>query len=296
MAKVVVDPEVPQEDADLLRQSEQLLLRTRDGWTADPPPPKSSGRAGRLALVIGALVLIFLMATLGGLVSNAGGALALSLLGVPLAIVALLRRDLDEDDDVVAERAVYEQLRQYEGRYVLAVDLDESSRRLLERAHQAIATVFASRVQAEGLLDGARNAVMLPAQEWEIAKLLAKLSALRSRHRETVSDELAPEVAAVAAPLARALDSSEDAVVARVEALERYAVNVTEAERAYRAHEQVEELRGRLHQYEELVAESGADSFAAPELAALAEDAGQLEQALRRSLSSAHEAFRYLDP
>ncbi|MEU0572576.1 hypothetical protein ABZ297_45225 [Nonomuraea sp. NPDC005983] len=295
MANVVVDPEVPQEDADLLRQSEQLLLRMRHGGTAEPPSA-NSGRAGRLALLIGTLILIFLMATLGGLVTDAGGALVLTLIGVPLVVVTLLRRDLDEDDDVVAERAVYEQLRQYEGRYVLPGDLDDSSRRLLERAHQAIATVFASRVQAEGLLDGARNAVMLPAQEWEIARLLAKLSSLRSRHRETVSDGLAPEVAAVAAPLARALDSSEDAVVARVEALERYAVNVTEAERAYRAHEQIEELRGRLHQYEELVAEAGADGFAAPELAALAEDAGQLEQALRRSLSSAHEAFRYLDP
>ena len=96
-----------------------------------------------------------------------------------------------------------------------------------------------------------------------------------------MTDGISPEVAAVAEPLARALDSSEDAVVARVEALERYAANVAEAERAYRAHQQIEELRGRIHQYEELVAESGADGFAVPEIERLSRDADQLDQALR---------------
>ncbi|MFD2352657.1 hypothetical protein ACFSTC_30315 [Nonomuraea ferruginea] len=232
-----------------------------------------------------------------GLMSRGIGLLLLAFVGVPVLLVAFIRNDLtDEDEEAVLAREVYEQLRWYEGRYVLTDDLDEASRRLLARAQRAIATVNESSVNAEGLLDGVRNAVMLPAQEWEIARLLAKLSALRTRHRETVTGAVTPEVAAVAEPLARALDSSEEAVVARVEALERYAANVTEAERAFRAHQQVEELRGRIHQYEELVAETGADAFAVPEIARLAEDADQLEQALRRSLSSAHEAFRHLEP
>ncbi|MEU4329736.1 hypothetical protein [Nonomuraea dietziae] len=96
-------------------------------------------------------------------------------------------------------------------------------------------------------------------------------------------------------PLERALLSSEAAVAARVEALERYAGHVAEAERAYHAHGQIEELRARLPRYEELVAESGADGFAVPEISRLSEDADRLERALRRSVSSAHEAFRYLD-
>ncbi|MEV4889978.1 hypothetical protein AB0K48_11375, partial [Nonomuraea sp. NPDC055795] len=168
--------------------------------------------------------------------------------------------------------------------------------RLLGRAGRAIQAVLASRVNAEGLLDDVRNGVMLPAEEWEIARLLAKLSSLRAQHHRTVSTGLAPEVEAVAAPLARALDSSEAAVVARVEALERYATHVAEAERAFHAHHQIEELRERLPEYEELVAESGADGFAVPELDRLAGDADLLEQALRRSVRSAHEAFRHLDP
>ncbi|WP_308168125.1 hypothetical protein [Nonomuraea sp. NEAU-A123] len=295
MADVVVDPGVPEDDAQLIKESEHLLIRMRRGWVPEPRPSRAAGKAGRVALtVITLIALTLLLVGAGG--PRAGGLLVLGLIAVPILLVAFVRSDLDEDEEMTVAREVYEQLRWYEGRYVLAADLDESSRRLLARARRAVATVTHSAVNVEGLLDDVRNAVMLPAQEWEIARLLAKLSALRTKHRETMSEGITPEVAAVAEPLARALDSSEDAVVARVEALERYAANVAEAELAYRAHHQIEELRGRLHQYEELVSEAGADGFAVPEIARLAEDADQLERALRRSVSSAHEAFRYLEP
>ncbi|NRQ35515.1 hypothetical protein HII36_27330, partial [Nonomuraea sp. NN258] len=290
---MVVDPGVPPHDAQLLRDSGQVLVRMRSGW-APARPPRLGGHGRSVAQ--GALLVAFVGLMIGlGLFGRDLGLLMLVLLGVPVLIVAFVGNDVSEDEDDKVDRLIYDHLRWYEGRYVLVDDLDESSARLLARAQQAIATVTESRVNAEGLLDDARNAVMLPAQEWEIARLLAKLSALRAKHRETVESGLSPEVAAVAEPLARALDSSEDAVVARVEALERYAANVVEAERAYRAHHQIEELRGRLHQYEELVAETGADGFAVPELARLAADADRLEQALRRTVRSAREAFRYLD-
>ncbi|MEV4100999.1 hypothetical protein AB0J42_12115 [Nonomuraea sp. NPDC049649] len=293
---IVVDPGVPPEDARLIRESGKILARMRRGWIPDPPRPADPARSkGTVATVIAVAVVLVAL----GIMSRGIGLLLLAFIGAPVLLVTFLRNDLadeDEDEETLLEREIYEQLRWYEGRYVVADDLDESSRRLLARAQQAIATVNGSAVNAEGLLDDVRNAVMLPAQEWEIARLLAKLSALRTRHRETVTGAAAPEVAAVAEPLARALDSSEEAVVARVEALERYAANVTEAERAFRAHQQIEELRGRLPQYEELVAETGADRLAVPEIARLAQDADRLEQALRRSLSSAHEAFRHLEP
>ncbi|MEV1243041.1 hypothetical protein ACIBO2_30825 [Nonomuraea sp. NPDC050022] len=295
MADVVVDPDVPEDDAQLITESEHLLIRMRRGWAPDPLPSRASGKTGRVA--IAAITLMVLSLLLSGThVFRGGGLLLVGLIAIPVLLVVFLRKDLDEDEETAVDRETYEQLRWYEGRYVLAADLDESSRRLLARARRAVATVTHSAVNVEGLLDDVRNAVMLPAQEWEIARLLAKLSALRTKHRETMSEVNSPEVAAVAEPLARALDSSEEAVVARVEALERYAANVADAERAYRAHHQIEELRGRIHQYEELVSESGADGFAVPEITRLAEDADQLERALRRSVRSAHEAFRYLDP
>ncbi|MGV9378608.1 hypothetical protein ACWDRB_22510 [Nonomuraea sp. NPDC003707] len=294
MADVVVDPEVPPDDAQLLRESRLVLLKMRQGWAPESRRALSSAQY-RIVAAFGSVALFGMMAV-SGLVGRGLGLLMLVLLGIPMMIVLFIRNDLPDDDEEEYEREVYEQLRWYEGRYVLTEDLDEASARLLARAQRAIAVVTESRVNAEGLLDDVSNAVMLPAQEWEIARLLAKLSALRTKHRETVSKGLTPEVEAVAEPLARALDSSEAAVLARVEALERYASNVADAERAYQAHHQIEELRGRLHQYEELVAETGADGFAVPELERLAQDADRLEQALRRSVTSAHEAFRYLDP
>ncbi|MFI6317926.1 hypothetical protein ACIBG8_10435 [Nonomuraea sp. NPDC050556] len=292
MADVVVDPGVPEEDAQLLRESGELLTRMRGGWVpGERPRRRYSGPFAGLAVAACGIVV-------GFAVRSAPIAFVGFFCVVIFGIFALLARHEFTDDEVEDEsidREIYEHARWYEGRYVLLGDLDESSQRLLLRARRAILTVTNSVVNTEGLLDDVRNAVMLPAQEWEIARLLAKLSALRTKHRNTVSQGVLPEVAAVAEPLGRALDSSEAAVVARVEALERYAENVAEAERAYRAHHQIEELRGRLHQYEELVAESGADGFAVPEISQLAEDADQLEQALRRSVRSAHEAFRYLD-
>ncbi|MEV1179618.1 hypothetical protein AB0J09_65700, partial [Nonomuraea sp. NPDC049784] len=64
--------------------------------------------------------------------------------------------------------------------------------------------------------------------------------------------------------------------------------------RAYRARHQIERLSAKLPRYEELLAESGADGSAVPELSRLSDDADRLEQALRESVSSAHEAFRHL--
>jgi len=291
---VVVDPGVPPEDAQLIRESGPVLVKMRRGWVPEPPPAAKPGMSRSAAIAVTAIGALLVALSV---MSRGIGLLLLVFVGVPVLVVAFVRNDLAEDDEeAVIDREIYEQLRWYEGRYVLAEDLDEASRRLLSRAQRAITAVTESAVNAEGLLDDVRNAVMLPAQEWEIARLLAKLSTLRAKHHETVTGAMTPEVAAVAEPLGRALDSSEDAVVARVEALERYAAKVAEAERAYRAHRQIEELRGRLHQYEELVAESGADSSAVPEIARLSQDADELDGALRQSLRSAHEAFRYLEP
>ncbi|MEV5323518.1 hypothetical protein AB0K67_05170 [Nonomuraea sp. NPDC052634] len=291
---MVIDPEIPPNDARLLRDGRRVLLKMRAGWV---PRPRASSSGRRVRRAVAASAAVFLCVLLGfGALRIGVSLLLLLVLGLPLLMVVFTRDDLSEDEVTEYERGLYERLRWYEGRYVLPDDLDESAARLLERAQRAIASVTGSRVNAEGLLDDVRNGVMLPAQEWEIARLLAKLSALRTKHRETVSKGLTPEVEAVAEPLARALDDSEAAVLARVEALERYAANVGEAERAYLAHQQIEELRGRMHQYEELVAETGAGGLAVPEIERLAQDADRLEQALRRSISSAREAFRSLDP
>ncbi|WP_246090402.1 hypothetical protein [Nonomuraea deserti] len=292
---VVVDPGVSPEVAGLLRANAPLLSRIRAGWVPPAAPAAPRHRSASSALLLAATPAV--IACMAVLLASPLAPAGFMLLGTYVFIVLIKIASMGEavEDDRPHERGVYEQARWYDGRYLLPEDFDEEAGQVLARAQRAIGSVLRSHVNAEGLLDDARNALMLPAQEWEIARLLAKLSALRLEHRELLSRGIAPEVAAVIEPLERALAGSEAAVVARVEALERYAAHVADAERAYHARGQIEELRARLPKYEELLAESGADALAVPEIERLAEDADVLERTLRRSVRSAHEAFRYLE-
>ncbi|MFI9557312.1 hypothetical protein [Nonomuraea endophytica] len=292
---MVIDPAVSAETAGLLRANAHLLARIRLGWRPEPVVTERPRRnPSSLLLLMATPPMIALVAVLlESRVAPAG----FVVLGAFVVLVLVRMAAINETppDSRVHERIVFEQARWNEGRYLLPEDFDLEARAILARAQEAIGTVLRSHVNAEGLLDDIRNAVMLPAQEWEIARLLAKLSSLRTEHRALLGRGVAPEVAEVVAPLERALDSSEAAVLARVEALEGYAGHVAEAEAAYHARGQIEELRARLPRYEELLAESGADALAVPEIERLAEDAGHLERALRRSVTSAHEAFRHLE-
>ncbi|MEO3792295.1 hypothetical protein ABGB14_18955 [Nonomuraea sp. B10E15] len=295
-AKVIIDPAVPDDVAALLRDNRKLLVRIHAGWApAHRGHRPMAGTVARLAATVTAVAAAVYGLTL--FVAEQYTAFVVIMTGAALLIVSVLLRprpDAEVERRHALERVVYDHAGGYDGRFVLREHLDDAARPLLGRAQAAIDQVMSSGVNAEGLLDDVRNGVMLPAQEWEIARLLAKLSALRAEHQEVVAEGVTPEVAAVAGPLAEALDSSQRAVLARVEALERYAGHVADAERAYRARYQIERLSARLPRYEELLAESGADGSAVPELSRLSDDADRLEQALRNSVSSAHEAFRHL--
>ena len=292
MRRVVVDPEIPAEAANLFRQNGPRLSQIRAGWRPEPQPsaPRRSSRVLQAGGAISALFLVFLV--FAGNVSQIFFFVPTLLVFVACVGVLAARDPLEIE---MAEHDLYEQGHLYEGRYLLSEDFDHEADLLLDRVQQAVDLILRSRVNSLGMLDDVRNSVMLPAQEWEIARLLTKLSALRTEHHDFTYGGSTPEVVAAMAPLERALAASEAAVTARVEALERYASHVSEADRALHAHDQIEQLRARLPRYEELLAESGADTFAVPEISRLSEDAGHLEQALRDSVRSAHEAFRHLD-
>ncbi|WP_326641385.1 hypothetical protein OG884_01645 [Streptosporangium sp. NBC_01755] len=294
MQRVVVDPEVPRNIAELLRRNGPLLYRLRTGRV----PREDDGPR-----IPGVLIGLF-----GGSTVVAAGGLTLTDLPLPAAAVVLttlvslylliltviyLARKPSPVDSV--ERVLYRHSVQWQGRFLLLEDFDHDARSLLGRVQRAIDFIVHSRVNAMGMLDSVRNAVMLPAEEWEIARLLTKLSALRAKHHHLARGGRSPEVIAAMAPLERALAASEAAVLARVEALERYARNVSDAERALLSHGQIEVLRAHLPEYEQLVAETGAARFSAPEIGHLSDDADMLRRALRESVRSAHEAFRHLD-
>ncbi|MBG0831131.1 hypothetical protein HS041_25555 [Planomonospora sp. ID67723] len=284
---MVVDPEVPAEAANLLRRNGPLLSRFRRGWT---PEPGDGFRNAALVILGGTALPVLAGVSLVGAVA-APLILLMMVEAFVLLVLYLVRKPSPTGS---LERVLYRQANEWQGRFLVLEDFDLPARGLLGRVQQAIDRILRSRVNNLGLLDSVRNSVMLPAEEWEIARLLAKLSALRARHRDLAGGGRTPEVIAAMEPLEQALADSEAAVVARVEALERYAHHVTEADHALLSQQQIEVIRAHLPEYEQLVAESGAGTLLAPEIGRLAQDADLLHRALHESVRSAHEAFRYL--
>ncbi|GLZ14944.1 hypothetical protein Acsp04_51790 [Actinomadura sp. NBRC 104425] len=185
-------------------------------------------------------------------------------------------------------------IRRYHGRYIVAADLDPDAKILLCRAQEAIDTVLQSEVNRAGLLDGMDNALTLPAEEWEIAQTLMTHSRMREEQRRLRESDLTPLEKSRFAPQREALRRSVAAVTERIEALEEYAAHTAAADDAYRRQRrrampppdhsaQILELERRNEAYEELLARTAAHELAAERIEELAEDAAEVESALRRA-------------
>ncbi|MEU1881293.1 hypothetical protein ABZ470_28645 [Streptosporangium sp. NPDC020072] len=288
--RIIVDPALPEETATVLGDNALMLEKVRKGWKPLPLPRKRSAASLAVKGMLTALALVAAVFVGAGLLIEI--VLSLTLAGL---VVAAIRAAGDAEDRLSPEHVLYGLAEDCRESYLLEEDFDDAARELLVRTRTAAGSILGSRVNAEGLLDDVRNTVVLPAQEWEIARLLAKLSALRAEHGTLMAGGVTPEVSAAVRPLERVLAESEKAVVARVEAIERYAAHVARAEQAQRAHDQLRAFAERLPRYEELLAESGADALAVPEVGRLAEEADELERALRDSLGAAREVFGHLD-
>lgn len=203
---------------------------------------------------------------------------------IPLTIVAFVSREMSED----AYRA--RSLRVRRDRYLTPEEFDGPALVMLERVQSAIDAVLESEVNAEGLLDAVDNAVTLPQQEWEIAQVLARQSRLRGEQEEMLAPGAEPEVEAALEPLREKLELSVQALTRRIEALERYADATRAADRAYRAHRQLNEIAARAHAYDELLADTVRDDLALPAIQRLTEQSDELSRRLRSRLSEAADA------
>ncbi|RSN54091.1 MULTISPECIES: hypothetical protein [Actinomadura] len=181
-------------------------------------------------------------------------------------------------------------------RYRTLDDFDAEGRAMLARAQAALDAVRDSRVNREGLLDSADNAVMLPRQEWEIAQVLARQSKLRADHAAMAGAAAFPEVEAALRPLREKLELSVESVDRRIEALERYAERVRAADEALEAHRRLEEIAAKAHEYDELVADTVRDDLAIPAIDRLTEQSEALIGTLRERLTAAAEAADQLPP
>ncbi|MEO5878344.1 MAG: hypothetical protein ABIS86_19775, partial [Streptosporangiaceae bacterium] len=199
----------------------------------------------------------------------------------PFMLVAFLANVFT--DDLRRARA----LRRRQDRYLTVEAFDAQAAGLLARVQRAGDAVRESTVIREGLLDGIDTQVELPRQEWEIAQVLARQTRLR---RDQDAMTLVPEVAAALEPLRDKLDLSVEAVTRRVVALERYALRTREADAAYRACRQLEDLAAHAHEYDELLADTVRDDLAIPAIDRLTEQSDQLVQTLQFRLAAASDA------
>lgn len=174
------------------------------------------GSAGRLVVAGGQVALVAVW--LGGYLL--GGSLwpgIIASLAVQLACTVAAFVFMDEWQ-------LRRGIRRARGHYLVIDDFDADGRVLLARAQAAIAAVTGSGVAAAGLLDDTANDLVLPRQEWEIARALAR----RSGARGSTGGSGRPGGLGRTGP-----DSGNPALIAaRVKALERYAEQVGDADAA----------------------------------------------------------------
>lgn len=279
MVRPVFDPAIPVEVRDALLAHPEGL---RPGSGAPPVPPGGRRRIARdiiRALALGAVcallpVVLALTRMFGftGRLIAAGGQVALLavwlggyLLGGTIwpGIIASLAVQLAATVGAFVfmdEWQLRREIRRTRGHYLVNEDFDADGRALLARAQAAIAVVTGSGVAAAGLLDGTANDLVLPRQEWEIARALAREGGARG----------SPGGSRRPAGLGRTgPDSGNPALVARrVEALERYAEQVGDADAA---------LSQRLG----APGTPAAESAALAEIEDLAENARRVGDAIR---------------
>jgi hypothetical protein len=295
----VVDPAIPGADRGLLTAPGTLLTPACEGRPARRRDylPRDPGR--RLATVDGAA-----MGLTGAMLIAVFGAtpLAVGVLGLQAAApwesasshYALLLAEIitiitiavfgfrvalfgQPTGKVPAEVAA----RIHHGRYLTDRDFGERDRKLLRRVQDAIDTVTSSQVSRADLLDRAAVSPALAGQEWDIAVALREQARLRARRAEFTGTAKGPAATAHLAGQARAARTAEASLTARVEALERYAADVLEADAAYRDWQQAARLAELHGQHLDMLARTAADEHGIADLEAMSLQA----RAIRRAFS-----------
>ncbi|MDL4770848.1 MULTISPECIES: hypothetical protein [Thermomonosporaceae] len=324
--RFVLDPELPAGDRELLEG------RPPEGLVAaclPPPSPPALGAAalaGRLVWVPtfaffygvlpGGWIRVFFAASLDeedlmGGVLRWGRLPVLTMMLTPAVQIALLLLGQVEAAALLAaagftgwgigalrhmgEPAPARAAREHHGRYLLPGDFDRPATRLLVRAQRAVESVLGSEAQAAGLLDGVNNTVVLPREEWAIARALAEHTRLRRERRAQQPERLTPAVRALLRPQDRALETSVRSVTRRIEALEAYAQRAREADDAFHESLVLQRLPEQNARYRELLAGTAGDDLAGAEIQGLADDARRAETALRDRVAGAVRAGHDLE-
>jgi hypothetical protein len=287
---VLFSPEVPAAARELLTENPGVLI------PAGEPKQDVVGRAP-VGETIGGLVLFagiefgvwwllrWLLYTIfpdGLAVWLAGGA---AVLGVLLLIAGIAAMTSESRAQVVA--------RKQHGRYLVAEDWDEDATELMNRARRAVDQIQDSEVNKRGLLDAAKNDVVLPEQLWDIGRVLQQLSALRTRQAEIEGQLRSALLEAVLHPQRQALELSATAMETKVAKLEQYADQVREADAVLRIETALEGALQDRDRYVELLS-STEIAGRADLIEELSQDTADLREALSHRVATAVQTGRTL--
>ncbi len=170
--------------------------------------------------------------------------------------------------------------------------LDPSGRELLLRAQRSREAVLASKVYAEDLLEHAAGEMALRHHEQEITVLLHDIARLRAQL--PFGQSTGPMTSAVLDPQQRILTQARVSAESRVQAMERYAAEVSAADAARLDWENAVRLSGLNERFLDLAARTAADEHAIGELKDLTGQAAVAAEAFRQSLRQASMAAEAL--
>jgi hypothetical protein len=169
--------------------------------------------------------------------------------------------------------------RTHHGRYLTDQDFDAPGRVLLRRAQDAIDAVTSSAVCRDDVLDEAAVSAALAGQEWDVALAVREQARLRTRRAELRRADAGPATATLLGRQDEAARLAQSSVAARVEALERYAEQVHEADGAYRDWQQAAVLADLHGQHLDALARSAAHEQGIADIEAMAQQARAVRDA-----------------
>ncbi len=183
--------------------------------------------------------------------------------------------------------------RKYQGQYLLAEDWDEDATALMRRARLAVEAIQDSEVNRRGLLDAAKNDIVLPEQLWDIGRVLQQLSSLRLRQADIEEQLQSAHLEAVLHPQRQALELSASAMETKVAKLEQYADQVREADAVLKVETVLEGALQDRDRYVELLSSTevaGRNDL----IEELSRESADLRAALSRRVAAALETGQTL--
>lgn len=300
LRRPALDPGIPRPDRDLLAARGALLapahqdrparrryylpteparrLATIDGTVTGLTAAGLTALFGTTPLAIG--VLVFQDPAHWETSSNRFALLFAGIMTVITAVILGIRivRFGQPSGRAPAEAAA----RAHHGRYLTSADLDARSRVLLRRAQDAIDTVTSSLVCRDDLLDQHATSTALASQEWDIARALSEQARLRAKRAGWLTSGTGPQTAAVLDRQDHEAQLAEASITRRVEALERYAAEVSAADSAYRDGRRAVALAELHDQHLDMLARTAADEHGIAEINRLSEQAHAVRRAFRQ--------------